>query len=177
MDIEDIKKVYFLNEKEELCKIIPKSRRRGGSVIRVNFKSNDKDGYSILTFKGYPIKSHRLVMSLKLDRILSLEEHVDHKDGNKLNNFPKNLRVVSNRGNHSNRKTHREGKLVGTRKTKNGFTAQLRIGADNVYLGAYETELEAHEIYNKALSSQHKYEGNSRTFREMLGYNSKRQSK
>lgn len=174
MDIEELKKVYFLDGKGELYKNIPKSRRREGGPIKVVFKPNDKNGYCVLTFKGHKIKSHRLVMFLYLNRILTSTEQVDHKDGDKLNNVPSNLRVVSNRLNCSNKETHRNGKLVGTKKTKNGYSSQLRINKDNVYLGVYPTNLEAHEMYNKALKNKQKYTGNGKEFRQLLGYTEKR---
>lgn len=176
MNIDDIKKVYFLNDVGELHKVIPKSRRREKQIVKINFKPNDKDGYSISSFKGKQIKSHRLVMFLHLDRILDSEEHVDHRNGNKLDNYPNNLRVVSNRKNHNNRFTHREGKLVGISEAKNGFTAQLRIGKDNVYLGTFNTKKEAHSMYNKAVKNVDKYSGNSFKFREFLGYKNKRKT-
>jgi hypothetical protein len=47
--------------------------------------------------KGYVqyVAEHRLVMAQKLGRVLEQWEHVHHIDGNKTNNHPDNLEIVS----------------------------------------------------------------------------------
>ena len=68
------------------------------------------DGYYMIKKpKGYKgrtyidnryIYEHRYIMEKKLGRPLKYNENVDHKDGNKLNNDPKNL-VLKSRAEHT----------------------------------------------------------------------------
>ncbi|MGQ9459148.1 MAG: HNH endonuclease [Anaerolineae bacterium] len=65
-----------------------------------------RDGYHLVyrpdhpgaNAKGY-IRAHRYVMAQMLGRPLRKDEHVHHKDGNRLNNHPSNLELTT-RGTH-----------------------------------------------------------------------------
>ena len=50
--------------------------------------------YSMAMKSGY-VKEHRYVMAKKIGRCLFPEEMVHHKDGNKTNNIPSNLELVT----------------------------------------------------------------------------------
>ena len=76
---------------------------------------------------------------------------VDHIDGNKLNNLISNLRCVSGRQNQQNRKSHRNGKLVGTKKRSWGWASQITIKGKSKHLGTFKSELAAHKAYMKAV--------------------------
>ena len=84
------------------------------------------------------------------------EGHVDHINGDKLDNQKSNLRIVTHRENMQNMKCHREGKLVGasisraTRYTANPWKAAIRLDGKKKYLGTFPTEQLAHEAYMKA---------------------------
>ena len=54
-----------------------------------------KNGYRLLTIENRRIYEHRLVMEQYLDRELTPDEHIHHKDGNKLNNNIDNLEILS----------------------------------------------------------------------------------
>jgi len=62
-------------------------------------------GYSMIPFKRHGIYEHRQIMEAVLGRKLLTSEHVHHKDGNKTNNHPSNLQVVSA---HDHRGLHRQ---------------------------------------------------------------------
>lgn len=58
----------------------------------------DSQGYRVIHVQGKRVKEHRHVMEQKLGRPLTSLEHVHHLDGDKLNNAPRNLTVVTNAG-------------------------------------------------------------------------------
>lgn len=78
---------------------------------------------------------------------------IDHLNGVKTDNRIENLRDVSTRDNCSNRKSHREGHLVGTYfcKQRQKWVAQIKIKGKRKFLGRFKTQLEAHKAYNKEL--------------------------
>lgn len=95
------------------------------------------------------IKMHRLILN-------PLEnEMVDHIDGNGLNNQKSNLRLVNNQRNLQNSKPYKNKKYsnykgVGYDLKRKKFRANIRVNKVLIYLGRFETELEAAEAYNKA---------------------------
>jgi hypothetical protein len=84
-----------------------KEMRKG--TLNSNWKGGVKmvDGYKYLwapqhphaTKEGY-VAEHRLVMEKCIGRFLGIKEVVHHIDGNKLNNKPENLMVLSSTGSH-----------------------------------------------------------------------------
>ncbi len=81
--------------------------------------------------------------------------HIDHIDGNSLNNHYFNLREVTLRENHQNRDRHLNlEKMVGThfRKDTQRWSSKICIEGKEYYLGCYDTEFEAHEAYLKKLN-------------------------
>jgi hypothetical protein len=111
----------------------------------------DTSGYKRIQINGRKIQAHRLAFLL-MGESLSDNDHVDHINGDKLDNRWKNLRRTNNRENHSNREIHRQGKLVGASydKTRNLWQAGIKVGYIRKHLGRFKTEQEAHEAYVKA---------------------------
>lgn len=60
--------------------------------------SISKDGYKRITIRGQKarIREHRAIMKDFLKRKLSKNEHIHHKNGNKLDNRIENLELVTN---------------------------------------------------------------------------------
>lgn len=97
-----------MNENTDLFKINP------DSVV----KANGLGYYYCTTTPPHPkgetrgdrkkkyVYLHRAVMEQKLGRYLKPDEQVDHKDGNKANNSPKNLELIK-RGPHQKEHTLR----------------------------------------------------------------------
>jgi hypothetical protein len=64
-------------------------------LIRRNGEGTISRGYRILHVNGKTIGEHRHVMAQILGRPLARNEHVHHKNGNRLDNRPDNLVIVS----------------------------------------------------------------------------------
>jgi len=80
---------------------------------------------------------------------------VDHIHGDGLDNRRENLRLTTRSGNLRNRKSHRAGRLVGSRllrgrNLRKPWQARIRIGGTVHYLGMFATEQEAHERFLRA---------------------------
>jgi hypothetical protein len=129
-----------------------KVRRNQYAVKGAAAGTLNKNNYIQITIDGQIHYAHRLVF-------LFLEGHlpegiVDHLDGNPSNNCIENLRVCSDRDNASNKQRHREGSLVGAywSKTRNKFVSQIKIQGKSRHLGQFDTAIEAHTAYLKALN-------------------------
>jgi len=77
---------------------------------------------------------------------------VDHIDGIRDNNVPRNLRWTTVKGNSRNGLYHRSGKLLGTTLRPNGkWRAQVYIRnkaiVETICVGEYDTMGKAHEAY------------------------------
>lgn len=89
-----------------------RSQHGRGSPLEKNYfwkggRAIDDDGYVLLKSPGHPfatkdgyVREHRLVMEEVLGRYLDPAEVVHHRDRNKQNNRPDNLRVYRTNGEH-----------------------------------------------------------------------------
>jgi hypothetical protein len=88
---------------------------------------------------------HRFLMQPKKWQV------VDHLNGNMLDNRRSNLRVCTQRENMCNQTKHRNGRLVGAQKRKDGkFYSCILIDGKHKHLGSFNTEIEAHQAYLQA---------------------------
>lgn len=117
----------------------------------VKLKANSQ-GYCQVWFKDRMVMYHALIWVLVNGEIPE-NMQIDHIDGDKLNNRPDNLRLVSNRQNSQNRALHREGRLPGCYfyKPLQKWRANVRVNGKTYHIGYYITELEAHNAYVKFL--------------------------
>jgi hypothetical protein len=120
----------------------------------VECKANTTKGYCEVYFRGAGIKYHTIIWILVKGGIEDADAVIDHIDGDKLNNKIENLRLVSNRENCQNKESHRNGRLQGCyfHKQNNKWKAQIVTNGKVIALGYYETELDAHGVYCKALT-------------------------
>jgi hypothetical protein len=91
-------------------------------------------------------KLHRVLLKLSDPKI-----HVDHVDGNGLNNQRSNLRIATHQQNMMNRSlftTNKTG-FKGVFKSESAFIASIRGNKKRIYLGSFKTAEEASEAYEK----------------------------
>ena len=98
---------------------------------------------------------HRFVMDAQHGQI------IDHIDGNPLNNQRGNLRFASHCENGRNnlyllQKHNTSGfRGVSWNKHKNKWSAQIKFGGKQSYLGVFTDKLEAAKAYNEAAKKYH----------------------
>jgi hypothetical protein len=87
------------------------------------------------------------------------EIHVDHIDGNGLNNRKENLRLVTSHQNCFNRKINSNStsglKGVTWNKKDQRWRAQIRFDGEKIFLGNYKCPNEAYAAYCKASADLH----------------------
>ena len=110
-------------------------------------------GYITITFNSKKYLAHRLAWFYHTgDTSFGT---LDHIDGNKTNNKISNLRLVTQRENCQNYKSHRDGRLVGSTYVikKRKWRSQIRVNGIKQFLGYFDTEFEAHEAYKDAVKN------------------------
>ena len=123
--------------------------KTNNGVVGSKYKSGN-NFYLIMKCKGRGVGVHRIAWCLYYGEWPT--KSIDHIDGNGLNNRIDNLRHVSHRENHLNRKSHRNGKLGGSYLDKKSakWHARIRINGKTKSIGLFNTEKEAHERYLQA---------------------------
>ncbi|GAF76189.1 unnamed protein product [marine sediment metagenome] len=84
------------------------------------------------------------------------EKQVDHRDANKINNYYKNLQIITQRRNVSKgfQQSGRELPTGATlHKQTNKYMSRIRINGENKHLGLFKTAEEASVVYQKALQN------------------------
>ena len=130
-----------------------------GVKERILSTSSESQGYLVVSLylkgKKKTFPAHKLIQSaFELGN-----GSIDHINGIRNDNRLSNLRVVTPRENNQNRIEHRNGKLVGAyfdKRMSNSsrpWRAQIKTNSKVKYLGAYATELEAHNAYKTAVDA------------------------
>lgn len=99
------------------------------------------------------ISIHKLVTLVFLShKANSRYIHIDHIDGDRLNNNLNNLQIVSSRDNTA-KAQKRKSKYIGVTYMKDTgkWCARIENRGLRVYLGGYKCETKAHLAYQKAL--------------------------
>jgi hypothetical protein len=115
---------------------------RGASYVDCNGKSKTKI-----------LKMHRVLLNPEL------HVHVDHINGNALDNQKVNLRLCTHGENMKNskiRKTNTSGfKGVYLDKRVNRFVAQISINGKRTHIGSFKTAIEAAIAYNEKAKTEY----------------------
>ena len=146
-DLKDYENHYMINKlgqiKSKYTNKILKNCDDGNGYLIINLWKNRKP-------KRYYI--HRL---LALQFIPNPENYdfVDHFDKNPLNNNLENLRWITHSGNqrNKNKRNNCSSKYIGVSwyKRDKKWRADIKIEGKKKHLGYFETEEEAHLIYEK----------------------------
>ncbi len=143
-------------------KLIPLSRGLTAKVDDADFEELSKyKWYAVKCFgKYYARRSEGRNKKIYMHRQLAgnpLHLHVDHKDGNSLNNQRENLRNANVAQNMANRKAFENCSSSFKGVTKNGEKWIARIGTngDQIYIGCFTSEIEAALAYDKKAYELH----------------------
>ena len=107
-------------------------------------------GYKVIRLNDKNYYVHRLIYLIEYNKS---PQFIDHIDGDRLNNKIKNLRSATKRINGQNFNRHRVGRLVGAsfEKSRGLWSSQIHIKGKKIFLGRYETELQAHRAYKNKI--------------------------
>ena len=139
------------------------------------FIIDDEDFERVTVHKWYVVKTGYIMRSYSLGYFDGKQKHktvalhrfimgfpegkeIDHIDRDKLNNSKKNLRIVTRSQNNMNRdKTPHSSRFKGVchRSRANRWEANIKINRKRVYIGLYETEIEAALAYNQKAIELH----------------------
>lgn len=139
-----------------IWKIKPSARTSLGAIAG----TPNHDGYVRVGFKRKMVFAHRIVWLLTYGEWPQGE--IDHVNGQRNDNRPENLRVVSRKENMQNQrcahKTNRTGAL-GVRKTSNSsqdrWYASIRADGRTHYLGVVDSVEAAKDLYITAKRRLH----------------------
>ena len=124
----------FLRRKES--NKIAGSKRKGHSGIT----------YLKLNLDGKTYYVHRIIMIMNGYKI-SDSDHVDHIDGNALNNKLENLRIVNNKENHRNQKLNANNKSgipgVYFQKSRDCWLVSICNDGNELFLGRFKSFFDA----------------------------------
>lgn len=117
---------------------------------------NHSAGYRVVFFDASQHMMHRLAW-LYIYGVLP-EKHIDHINGNKVDNRISNLREVTHSENQQNRKrTSNTSGFSGVTKVKDKarWGARIRINYNKIFLGYFDSPELAYEAYLKAKRHLH----------------------
>jgi hypothetical protein len=127
------------------------------------------NGYRAVKIKGRLFKVHRIIYYLHYG-IWPGDLQIDHIDGDKLNNKPENLRLVTNKQNQKSYNKPTKGASSKYRgvcwdKSRNKYVAQIVHNKKVINLGRFTCEKEAALAYNIAAD---RYEFNPESFNKVF---------
>jgi hypothetical protein len=112
-----------------------------------------EDGYRRVRVDGVYLYIHRIAWILYTNKEIPEDLFIDHIDGNRLNNDINNLRLASSLENQYNKFRQKNGtsiyKGVWFDAKKNFWKASIRLKDKRLYIGQFDTELEAAIAYDK----------------------------
>lgn len=165
----EVVKEFLLYDANSGCVTLRRTIPRVGTAGR-EIGYVDDHGYVRLTILGHRLRAHQVAwITMTGDYPRGL---IDHINGNKCDNRWSNLRDVDTSINGQNIASATRAKKISTllgttfcRKLKK-WKAQIGVDGKEIYLGLFESEIEAHKAYLCAKSIMH--DGSSRVHRGSL---------
>lgn len=134
---------------------------------KIPYNYAKKELYAYIMVRGKLFRLHRATW-IHVNGAIPKGLTVDHIDGNTFNNRITNLRLVTYRESAQNKGRHRRGWLVGAYKEGDRWTSEISIKGSGIYLGSYDTEKEAHEVYKVACGIEREFNGDKKAFRALV---------
>jgi hypothetical protein len=161
--IEGLKSIMeYDSESGRLLWKMSRNIGRGKAKAGTPVGSVSPNGYLETSVNGYRTYAHRLAWAIHYGSWPS--KHIDHIDGDKLNNAIANLRNCAQRINVENQRKVRSDNTSGFtgvmwRTDKKRWCAVIQANGKRMRRGGFDTPEEAHEAYLKAKRELH--EGNT----------------
>ena len=120
---------------------------KGGKVWKDKKGSNNGYGYLITKLNGKLVLVHTIIALCYLGERPEGKQ-IDHINSIRNDNRVENLQYITASENIMKRTNFKGNPIKGTQKTRGGrFEVKIMINKKNTYLGTYDTEEEAIEIY------------------------------
>lgn len=123
-------------------------------LARFKWQAHDQDNGLVYVVGANHRRIHRMIMERILGQRLEAGIHVDHINGNGLDNRRENLRLASYSQNIANSKLSKASstgyKGVSFRNRDGVFVARIGINRKRIFLGNFRTAREAGIAYNRA---------------------------
>lgn len=134
---------------------------------------NSAGYYNVSLYSGTPksYRVHKLVAITFLNhKPCWYESVIDHINNDKLDNRISNLQIISHRENTSKNKKDYTSNYIGVCYHKSGrkWKSSISINGKHIYLGLFDNEIDAAEMYQKAFKNIDKYKGDTNKFRNLL---------
>lgn len=125
-------------------------------ILKAGISSNGYLSVSLYGDKsGKTYNVHQLMATAFLNhKACGYKLVVDHIDNNRRNNNLENLQIVTSRENSTKDRKNGASRYVGVRWYKRDckWESRIKINKKDVYLGRFNSEIEAHNAYKLALS-------------------------
>ena len=141
---------HYFDYNPETGDLVYRVSKTGNGVLGRVAGTVNARGYRVVKVDGKTYRSHRLIWLWMTGSWPT--HHIDHINGDPLDNRWVNLRAATRSQNMRNRKVSKNNKLglKGVSMFQGKFAATIYLNGRNKLLGRFETAEEAAEAYRKA---------------------------